>query len=105
MESWMGIALLSPFVALSVAVGVYLKFGVFHGGDRRPLVSFILGNLIAGVVVGFASILITVLINCSSPSAGNLCGLWGYVIVGPLTFSLAIFVYLFLWVKKGKATK
>ena|SRR2546427_11679124 len=96
------VAPLTPIAVLVAAAIVYFKFRVTVGGTRRSAWLFALGAFAAGIVVGWLGTGLGVLVYCSSFHT-NLCGLGGFFVVGPLSFSLAVSAYLFFWAKKGKA--
>jgi hypothetical protein len=83
--------------ALVAMVYVYSKHRK-TAGDRRA--SFIAYAGTALVVGGLAFVLGTatgIYAACSSPSAGNLCGLAGVFGSGPLLAGIAILSYVLLW--------
>lgn len=98
---WEGV-FFSPIVALIALVIVYIKFRLAPDGSRRSLVLYAFGVLVVGIVASWIGILVGVQYFCAVRES-NLCGLGGYLFGGPLAFTVATVVYLYFWVKNGKA--
>ena len=101
------------FENIAVFAAVVLLTGVFaaifsYVGLRRSLPggavpSFIRYFAIA-VLLGFAAYFVGAMAGifaaCSSPKAGNLCGIWGALGTGPLLSGLALWSYGPFWRKR-----
>ena len=83
------------------AVVIFLKFRVTPDGSRRSLVKFALGGLAVGIVGGGLGMGSGIAFFCSY-SPGNLCGLGGVFLTGPLAFGLALVAYLFIWARNSR---
>jgi hypothetical protein len=64
--------------------------------DRLPLGLYVVALLICAVVAFWGGIGWGVHAACTGPSSGNLCGLWGFIIVGPLSAIIAVSVLSWL---------
>lgn len=84
------------------AVVVYFKFRVTPDGSIRSIVQFVLGAIVVGVVAGGVGMGLGILFFCSY-SLGNLCGLGGVFLSGPVAFGLALVGYLVLWARNSGA--
>jgi hypothetical protein len=82
------------------AVVVYFKFRVTPDGSVRSAVQFMLGGTAVGIVSGGVGMGLGILFFCSY-SLGNLCGLGGVFLSGPLAFGLALVGYLVLWARNS----
>lgn len=85
----MVLGIVSPLIALVVAGTLYLR--------RRPAVHPFLYWLAAsavGIVAGFFGMIKGAELACNS-GAGNLCGLYGVFVTGPITFALAAIAVAF----------
>ena len=65
-------------------------------GDRVPLWLYITVLVILGVVSAWAGVVFGIEYACKQPAPGNLCGLWGFFITGPLSFILTVTVVSWL---------
>jgi hypothetical protein len=63
--------------------------------DRFPLGLYIVSLLICAFGAFLAGLVWGARFACSAPSSGNLCGLFGFIVVGPLSSIIA--VSLFSW--------
>lgn len=88
------IALLSPVVASALAVMLYAWHcqAIPNPEERISLLVYVAVLVACAAVAFFFGLQYGVIWACSSPSAGNLCGLAGFFIVGPLAAALAILV-------------
>jgi hypothetical protein len=90
----------SPIIVVIASIRFYLAY--LLPSDRSSILSsvrfalFIAGLLAAGYLAGSYGIERGIEYYCSH-GGGNLCGLGGYFVAGPLAFSLAAIVYTFLW--------
>ena len=87
------LALYSPLIALVFAIFFYVLHRERVEPERRvSLVAYVLALIVCGVIAGFFGLYVGTEIACSSPKAGNLCGIWGFLVTGPLSCALAIFL-------------
>jgi hypothetical protein len=98
------IALVSPVVASGCAVVFYaLHCNVLpNPEDRVSLLVYVLVLFVCAVIAFFFGLEYGVKWACSSPSGGNLCGLAGFLIGGPIAASLAIFFAAALMAFSGR---
>ena len=86
------LAFLSPVVALFCAA----QFFAVHcrrrpSPERRlPLVAYVLLLLACAILAFPIGTIYGVSLACSDPNFGNLCGLFGFLVTGPIASSLAI---------------
>ena len=93
--------MLSLSVALALAATVYsINSKAPIGGRKRSAILFVLGLLLIGGFVGWIGALLGIDLFCSLYD-DPLCGLPG-LFIGPISFSLAVGIYLYLWVQNGK---
>jgi hypothetical protein len=64
--------------------------------DRLPLGLYVVALLICAVLAFWGGIAWGLRSACTGPSSGNLCGLWGCIIVGPLSAISAVSVLSWL---------
>lgn len=83
------IALFSPVAASVCAVAFYARHS--NPQKRISLVAYVLVLLVCAIVAFFVGLQYGIAWACSSPSAGNLCGLAGFFIIGPVASAFAIF--------------
>jgi hypothetical protein len=87
------LAFLSPIIAIVLAGSFYAMHRRRHEPAQRfPLVPYVLILLVCAVVAFWLGMVRGSAWACSIPSSGNLCGLFGVFISGPLTASLAVTV-------------
>jgi hypothetical protein len=81
--------LVSPLIAMIVAFALYVRHRERIEAERRiPVVAYVFALIVTAVPAGFFGMLGGNVLAC--PKAGNLCGLYGVFVTGPLSFSLAI---------------
>jgi hypothetical protein len=88
-----GIGFISPLIALVSAI-------VFYGRHRErvepehrvPVIAFILALIVCGFGAGFLGLYLGLELACKSPNPGNLCGLWAFLVTGPILMALGIFL-------------
>jgi hypothetical protein len=86
--------------ALIAAVVVYIVFRVSPDGSRRSVVRFASVGLLVGIGAGVAGTGLGIAFFCSN-SLGNLCGLGGVFLSGPMAFVLALAAYLYYWARNN----
>jgi hypothetical protein len=102
MEFLLIVTILSPLVGLAAAVVYYLRHKDAPEPKRHPsIMLYVLG--VAGVALLAFGIgaLAGISVACRSPGAGNLCGLWGMFITGPLLATAAMITFARLWMKNA----
>jgi len=88
-----GIGLISPLIALLSAIVFYVHHRERVEPERRmPLVAFILALIVCAGGAGFFGLYIGLELACKTPNAGNLCGLWAFLVTGPILMALGIFL-------------
>lgn len=99
------ISMLLPLFALALAAIVYWKFRIAQTtNQRRSLILFIVGVVLTGGVAGWIGIVVGIEIFCFE-GAGAQCGLMGFFFTGPLAFSVAVAIYLWLWARRSAMSK
>jgi len=93
---------LSLLLGIGAAVYYYLRYRRAPEPKRHPLLLLyalgVIGVAFAGWFVGtFAGISVA----CRSPNAGNLCGLLGAFMSGPLLATAAMITFARLWAKNA----
>lgn|ERR1700687_452340 len=84
------LAVLSPLAALIFAIISYARHR--EPGRRVPVILYALAIVICGALSGIFGMIFGSEWACSDPKAGNLCGIWGPLVFGPLSCALAIFL-------------
>jgi hypothetical protein len=85
------IGLTSPLVALASAIYFYLRHRDRVEPERRvPVIAFILALIVCAVITGGLGLYLGLSLTCDTPTAGNLCGLWAFLVTGPLLMALGI---------------
>jgi hypothetical protein len=83
------VGVISPFIAMIVAFALYVRHRERIEAERRiPALAYLFALIVAAAPAGFFGMLGGNVLAC--PKAGNLCGLYGVFVTGPLSFSLAI---------------
>ena len=83
---------ISPVISIVAALIFYAVHRHRVEPERRVrAVTYILWLIAGGGIAGFFGWIFGLSAACSSPQSSNLCGLWGFFVTGPLSFSLAIF--------------
>jgi hypothetical protein len=79
----------SPFIAIVFAVVLYARHRrLIEAEGRVPIVAYVLAAIIFAGIAGFCGMLWGVRVAC--PEAGNLCGLFGVFVTGPIAALLAV---------------
>ncbi|HVB15190.1 MAG TPA: hypothetical protein VNF04_01525 [Stellaceae bacterium] len=80
---------LSPLIAIIAAVVFYARHSDRIEPRRRvPIIAYILALIVCGGIAGYGGVFFGIAVAC--PESGNLCGLFGFFVTGPIFFSLAI---------------
>ena len=87
------IGLISPLGALVSAILFYVHHRDRVEPARRvPVIAFILALIICVVIAGCFGLYLGLNLACGSPTSGNLCGLWAFLVTGPILMALGIFL-------------
>src|SRR5262249_11722318 len=79
---------LSPLLALIAALALYIRHRRLIERERRvPIIAYVLTLIVCGGVAGYVGMGVGIALAC--PETGNLCGLFGVFVTGPISFSLA----------------
>ena len=82
-----------PLVAVASATFFYVRHRQRVVPERRlPLVAFILAVVLCGAGAAFGGMLLGAQWACGRPDGGNLCGLVGALVTGPISGTLATIV-------------
>src|SRR5437764_4801165 len=85
------IGLISPLGALVSAILFYVHHRDRVEPARRvPVIAFILALIICAVIAGCFGLYLGLKMAC--PALGNLCGLWAFLVTGPILVALGIFL-------------
>lgn len=91
------------FPALLVAALItYYRFRVDENGLHRSIIRFAVMGLAVALIAGFVGMALGIAFFCSF-TLGNLCGLGGVFLSGPLAFVAALVAYLIRWARQGAA--
>jgi hypothetical protein len=85
------LAPLWPAFAIGCAVFLYARHcRLVEAGRRVPLLVYILSTVICGAGFGVVGIFGGIHWACAGPNAGNLCGLEGFLVTGPVAGSVGV---------------
>ena len=85
-----------PVIAISSAVMFYARHCKRVERDRRlPVTVYIIALVVSGGVAAFGGMLLGAQWACAQPDGGNLCGLVGVLVTGPMAGALAIILVAF----------
>jgi hypothetical protein len=93
---YMGMLLLALLIA---TVATYVMYRTGPDGTSRSLFRFLLGGVLVAFAAGFVGAGLGIAFFCSQ-SLGNLCGLGGVFLTGPLALIAATVVYLVRWAQQ-----
>ena len=79
-----------PPLALGLAIFFYVKHRNRVGMDCMPLGLYVLAVFVCSGVAGALGVFYGIKWACSTPQTGNLCGLVGFLVSGPISGTLAI---------------
>ena len=80
-----------PFAGIGSALLFYLRHRNRVEPERRvPVALYLLAVVVCGGIAGVLGIVLGIQWGCSIAGAGNLCGLVGFLIVGPIACTVAI---------------
>jgi len=84
---------ISPLIALVSAIVFYVHHRERVEPERRvPVVVFVLALIGCAGVTGCLGLYFGLDLACSSPTSGNLCGLWAFLVTGPILMAVGIFL-------------
>ena len=90
---FMVVGLTSPLIALVSAIVFYVHHRERVEPDRRvPVIVFVLALIVCAGVTGCLGLYFGLDLACSSPTSGNLCGLWAFLVTGPILMAVGIFL-------------
>ena len=85
----MFLGILFPLVAIVFSfIFYFIHRDRIEPARRVPAVAYVLALIVCGGVAGYAGLVFGIMLAC--PKAGNLCGLFGFFVTGPISLSLAI---------------
>lgn len=85
------LALLSPLVAIGLAAFSYIRhYRVIEPARRVSVFLYVLAVVACGGVSAVVGTFAGIDRACAGPSAGNLCGLVGFLVTGPLAGSVGV---------------
>jgi hypothetical protein len=86
-----GLSLLSPLVAIGVAVFSYVRHRRLIAPERRvPAFLYVFAAIACGAVSAAVGTFLGIDRACAGPAAGNLCGLVGFLVTRPIAGSLGV---------------
>jgi hypothetical protein len=93
----MDISILIPLVPLwpLISIGCAVFFYVRHSRRIEParrvsVVLYVLAMIVCGGIAGVLGTGLGIQWACSGPKAGNLCGLVGFLVTGPIAGTLGV---------------
>jgi len=85
------VGIISPIAAIVAAIILYARHRNRVEPERRvPAIAYALAVIVSGAIGGYFGFFFGIERACSVPKPGNLCGLWGFFVTGPIAFSLAV---------------
>ncbi len=80
-----------PPFAIALAIVFYARHRRRVEAERRvPVALYVVALLVCGGIAGFVGMFLGMQWACSLPNGGNLCGLVGVFVTGPITGTLAV---------------
>jgi hypothetical protein len=84
---------ISPLIALVSALVFYAHHRERVEPERRvPVIAFILALIVCGAGAGLFGLYLGLELACKPPNPGNLCGIWGFLVTGPILMAFGIFL-------------
>ena len=85
------LAPLWPLIAIVCAVFLYARHcRLVEAARRVSLLLYIVAAVVCGLVFGVVGLFWGIDWACRGPNAGNLCGLTGFLVTGPIAGSLGV---------------
>jgi hypothetical protein len=83
---------ISLLVAIAAVIVLYNRHLNRVEPERRVSpIAYTLAAIVCGGIAGWYGLNFGIkLEGCSSPGSGNLCGLWGFLVTGPVSCALAM---------------
>jgi hypothetical protein len=94
-----------PLIAVSSAILFYVRHARrTNVQERMPVALYVVAVLACGAVAAFGGMLLGVTWACSGPEPGNLCGLVGVFVTGPIAGAVAIILVgcALSWMRPGQ---
>jgi tryptophan-rich sensory protein len=94
-----------PVIAISSAILFYVRHSRRTNADERmPAVLYAAAVLVCGAVATFGGMQLGVAWACARPESGNLCGLVGVLVTGPIAGAVAVVLLGcgLLWMRPGQ---
>jgi hypothetical protein len=86
--------------AIGAAIGFYVRHRNRIEPERRvPVGMYVFAVIACGGIAGVLGVVFGIKLGCSILESGNLCGLIGFLVVGPISSVLGI-VLLGLWLSR-----
>jgi hypothetical protein len=85
------LAFASPIAAIAGAIVIYSRHCKRVGPERRvSALGYTIAVAVCGIAGGYFGLFLGIEKACSGPTAGNLCGLFGFFVTGPICFAVAV---------------
>ena len=85
------LGLVSPLAAIAGAFIFYGRHCNRVGPERRVSeLAYVAAVAVFGTAGGFFGLFLGIDKACYGPKAGDLCGLWGFFVTGPIFFAMAV---------------
>jgi hypothetical protein len=96
-------ALVSPVFAVGFAIYCYWRYRK-GPQPKRPfhIAGLILALLVAAPVFYWLGSGLGISVACSSTTSSNLCGLFGFFVLGPIAAALAIIIASKIWLSHAR---
>ncbi len=89
-----------PLAAICAAILFYVRHRNRVEPERRvPVGVYVFAVIVCGTIAGFLGVVFGIKWGCSIPESGNLCGLIGFLVVGPISSVLGI-ILVGLWLSR-----
>jgi purine-cytosine permease-like protein len=83
------LGLISPLAAIVAAVNFFVRHRERVEPERRvPVIGYVLAIISCAAIGGYFGLVFGIGQAC--PQLGNLCGLWGVFVTGPISFAVGI---------------
>jgi hypothetical protein len=85
------VGLLAPIASIVGAVIFYVEHSNRVGRENRmPVLGYIVAIATCGAIGGYLGLTFGIAKACGGPNPGNLCGLWGGFVTGPISFAATV---------------
>jgi CDP-diglyceride synthetase len=83
------VGLMSPIAAMVASIIFFVRHRDRVEPERRiPIIGYVLAIVVCAAIGGYFGVLFGIKQAC--PQLGNLCGLWGFFVTGPICLALGI---------------